>query len=198
MGTTRQTSNGELQRLIEMPRNPKPARLAIRIENGRRMWVIRDGQNYCRTGLPEGDIDAAEAKLLAYIVERYGEANPAPISLGTVYYISVAGSDTYPIKIGWTNGPVAERLAALQCGNPNLLTCLASEVGKRDLELERHDQFHWSIYRGEWYERTEAVMAHISRLTADVHFHTDADVSERNAQLWGSINGIEREQDQPN
>ena len=181
-----------------MPRNPKPARLAIRIENGCRMWVIRDGQNYCRTGMPESNRDEAEAKLAAYVMGKYGMDAPTPASLGTVYYISVAGSDTYPVKIGWTNGPVATRLGDLQCGNPNLLTCLASETGTRDMELKRHDQFRWSVYRGEWYERTDAVMTHVASLQADVHFHEDAGISERSAQLWGTINGIESERNGAN
>lgn len=180
-----------------MPRPAKPARLAVRMENGRRMWVIRDGQNYCRTGCLEVDLPAAEAKLLAYIVARYGTDFP-PTTIGIVYYITVAGSDTYPIKIGYTDGPIIERLVGLQCGNPNLLVCVASEPGTRDLESQRHDQFRWSAYRGEWYERTPAVMGHIATLTADVHFHQDQDVIERNAHLCSSSPVTEREREQPN
>jgi integrase len=51
-----------------MPRKRKPPRLDLRTEDdGRRVWVIRDGQVYRRTGCAERETEAAERALKDYI-----------------------------------------------------------------------------------------------------------------------------------
>lgn len=53
-----------------MPRPRKPPRLEIRTENGRRIWVIRDGQRYHRTGCVEDQIADAEQSLREYLAHK--------------------------------------------------------------------------------------------------------------------------------
>ena len=54
-----------------MPRRKKPPRLEIRTEpDGRRVWVIRDGQRYRRTGCSEEEAGQAEERLRDYLAEK--------------------------------------------------------------------------------------------------------------------------------
>jgi hypothetical protein len=58
-----------------MPRSRKPPRLAIRKERQpdgtiRRLWVIRDGQRYVRTGCTEDQIGDAGQSLQEYLAHK--------------------------------------------------------------------------------------------------------------------------------
>lgn len=54
-----------------MPRPKKPPRLEIRSEGGKRVWVIRDGQRYKRTGCAEDNASGAHQALARYLTERF-------------------------------------------------------------------------------------------------------------------------------
>jgi len=59
-----------------MPRPRKPPRLEIREErDGRRTWVIRDGQRYHRTGCLEDQIADAEQSLCEYLAHKSTRPN---------------------------------------------------------------------------------------------------------------------------
>jgi integrase len=55
-----------------MPRARKPPRLEIRVEaDGRRTWIIRDGQRYQRTGCLEAETERANDALRRYLSDSY-------------------------------------------------------------------------------------------------------------------------------
>lgn len=69
--------------------------------------------------------------------------------MGVIYFIR-AGSGA--VKIGWTGGDVAARLADLQVGNAATLRCIASAKGTRDDEYDVHKLFRLCRIRGEWFD----------------------------------------------
>lgn len=81
------------------------------------------------------------------------EYRPPPLEPGgpgTVYLLD----DGDAFKIGFTNGYVAARVAALQTGNPRLIRTVA-EVGSagEGVEAHLHAEFGRWNRRGEWFER---------------------------------------------
>lgn len=73
-----------------------------------------------------------------------------------VYFIQ--DSVSLDIKIGFTEGPVAERLAALQTGNPHRLVLLAERLGGREEEKMLHTLCKGSRLVGEWFRPTAEVI----------------------------------------
>jgi hypothetical protein len=73
-----------------------------------------------------------------------------------VYLIHMSDTDFY--KVGYTGGPVEERLATLQTGNPLHLTVLAV-LGEGTLADEQQIHTRLSAYRtsggDEWFKLTE-------------------------------------------
>jgi integrase len=60
-----------------MPRRRLPPRLYV--DKKRRQWVIRDGQNFIRTGCADSETAKAERVLAEYIAQKYQpERSPAP------------------------------------------------------------------------------------------------------------------------
>lgn len=71
-----------------MPRHRKPPRLEIRAENGKRLWVIRDGQRYKRTGCLESEAERAAEVFALYVAGRHrpqtGFSRAAEIKLADI------------------------------------------------------------------------------------------------------------------
>jgi hypothetical protein len=134
----------------------------LREEHGKKRWVILDAGKSFRTGFTEEEIVSAEERLAQYVQGSY--TPPRRSQQALVYYVTAAASDDYPIKIGFTALSMSRRLAQFQAGNPNILTCLATEVGSQAVELERHARFRHLHVRGEWFRREPALMAFISTL----------------------------------
>ena len=55
------------------------------------------------------------------------------------------------IKIGYTSGPLRDRLKQFETGNPNRLDLLLILDGGYELEKKLHDRFHEFHERGEWF-----------------------------------------------
>lgn len=146
-----------------MPRTRKPPRLFLRNENGRRTWVILDYGRSIRTGFREDQENEAKERLTEYLS---GDFVPSGLGSALVYYVTAAGSDDYPVKIGFTALSMSKRLRQFQQGNPNALVCLATELGSFELERERHKRF-WHLHlRSEWFRRDPLLMDFISSLRA--------------------------------
>jgi hypothetical protein len=88
-----------------------------------------------------------------------------------IYFISAEYDETYPIKIGFTamDDPWV-RLSAVQVGNPHKLMILAVSGGDGDLdeELNLHHKFAADRLEGEWFQRSDELMAEIARLSVDI------------------------------
>lgn len=89
---------------------------------------------------------------------------PAPRLESLVYFI---GGLEGPVKIGLTND-AWRRLSILQTGNAVRLYILATVAGSRAEELEYHLRFARSRIRGEWFHRTDALMAEIRHINPEV------------------------------
>lgn len=89
-----------------------------------------------------------------------------PGGAGSVYVVE----DGIGVKIGHTMGPVAVRVAALQTGNPRLISTIAtvSDVGYA-VEAHLHNAFAQWAMQGEWFDRN--------------HLMADA----REAKGWGHL-----------
>lgn len=70
-----------------------------------------------------------------------------------IYFIQ-QGCDG-PIKIGYSNNNVYERLISLQIGNPNELKLIEEIPGTRRVEKKLHKRFSNERIRGEWFEYSE-------------------------------------------
>jgi len=91
--------------------------------------------------------DYVEARRFAvtYVLPAVG-----PPGTGTVYFLD----DGMGVKIGFTSGPVAKRIAALQTGNPRPIRPIAEIGGStQHLEDELHTRFKEHNISGEWYDR---------------------------------------------
>lgn len=150
-----------------MPRQAKGARLYLRKErDGSKTWIIRDRFGDTRTGFDESKIAEAEAKLSAYLSGKFKPNRGKPT--GAIYFVTCLSSPKYPIKIGWTYTPVEGRVAQLQCGNPNLLTTVATLVGTQEDERKLHLYFAHLHVRGEWFLRGADLLDYIGGLPGDV------------------------------
>lgn len=111
---------------------------------------------------------------LAHLVERYSKVQnalfdlvePSPLAGTWVYVIGAEGSSV--VKIGKA-GDLTERLAAIQTGNPELLTVRWAVAGGRSLEADLHETFKPLRLVGEWFDfgeldPVEQVHAAVKRL----------------------------------
>ncbi len=69
---------------------------------------------------------------------RDGTGHVAEGARRTLIYAIRAADGTGPVKIGYTNGPVRERLKALQSGSPVVLACIALTDGSMADEQSLH------------------------------------------------------------
>jgi hypothetical protein len=80
-----------------------------------------------------------------------------------VYFV---GGESGPVKIGWTQQPIKDRLKCIQNGSPVKLHVLATANRHRIAEKWYHRQFASSRLHGEWFDRTPELLAEIERLNA--------------------------------
>lgn len=80
----------------------------------------------------------------------------------TVYF--VRSGDTGPIKIGYTERPIGQRLADLQTGCPTKLSVLKTVAAQKEHEIELHRRFYASRLHGEWFEATHELLAYIESI----------------------------------
>lgn len=76
-----------------------------------------------------------------------------------IYFVEAGESG--PIKIGYTKMYVVDRLMFLQVGNPMPLRLLAYTAGTRAEERRLHDKFSAHRMRGEWFQRSDEILAHL-------------------------------------
>lgn len=112
------------------------------LDPNRRTWIIRDGQEFVRTGLAEADRERAEEALQRYLV---GEM---PTTQGEkVYFIRAHNR----VKIG-RSLDVKQRFDALQSMSPIKLKLLWAQPGGAETEIAYHRQFSECRLHGEWFE----------------------------------------------
>lgn len=86
---------------------------------------------------------------------------PAPPAGHIVYFV---GGEQGPVKIGFTQQPIKERLKCIQNGSPVKLHVLAIQPARRQREGWYHRQFAAYRLHGEWFERAPEILAEIERL----------------------------------
>lgn len=89
---------------------------------------------------------------------------PSGGSLGkttpVIYFLQASKSKL--VKIGFTEGPVWNRICALQIGSPEKLILLGTMPGTRWAELQLHRQFADCSEAGEWFRSEPPLMEFIS------------------------------------
>jgi hypothetical protein len=150
-----------------MPRPAKGPRLYLRKESdGTKKWIIRDRNRDTRTGFSEHQRDEAAHILDQYLAGKFRPKRSKPT--GTIYFVTCLSSANYPIKIGWTLLSAEGRLMQLQCGNPNLMTMVATLVGTQEDERKLHFYFAHLHVRGEWFMRGADLLDYIGGLPGQV------------------------------
>lgn len=112
---------------------------------------------YCPS---EDDMRAAAAVELTAALYLLRPPPPAPEG-HIVYFV---GGETGPVKIGFTQQPIKERLKCIQNGSPVKLHVLALRKDGRAREAVYHRQFAAHRLHGEWFERCPEIEEEIRRL----------------------------------
>lgn len=160
-----------------MPRQSKGPRLYLRKErDGSKRWIIRDKIGDTRTGFSEDQSAQAEAQLQAYIAGKFKPKRSKPV--GFIYFVTCFSSPNYPIKIGWTFTPMETRLAQLQCGNPNMISVVATLVGTQEDERKLHLYFAHLHVRGEWFLRGADLLDYIGGIPGQVETYGSEEFEE--------------------
>jgi len=76
-----------------------------------------------------------------------------------IYFIQE--NTSFLIKIGYTNGDGANRIKALQTGNPNTLTVLAEIPGTMEEEKQLHARFAADRVAGEWFKPSPGLLRYL-------------------------------------
>jgi hypothetical protein len=92
-------------------------------------------------------------------LKRKAYADKRASATKVVYFIQ--SKSTGEIKIGWTGGPVSDRVTMLQVGNPSELVLLATMPGGPNRERYVHNKFRDLKVRGEWYVPAPTLMEFI-------------------------------------
>lgn len=88
-------------------------------------------------------------------------------SEGPVVYFIQAG-ESGPIKIGFTERPVAHRLSNLQTASADELRALVCVSGTRQHESDLHFRFRDHHIRGEWFKPAADLLEYIASLREEV------------------------------
>lgn len=91
-----------------------------------------------------------------------------PIKAPPGHLVYFVGGKEGPVKIGFTQQPIKERLKCIQNGSPVKLFVLATQAAPRAKERLYHKQFAAFRLHGEWFERAPEIQAVIERLNAKV------------------------------
>src|ERR1017187_3840800 len=78
---------------------------------------------------------------------------------GSIYFLQVDGDG--PIKIGFTDGLVSSRVAAIQQASPYVLHWIGYFQGIKAEEAAAHNLLHGSRLRNEWFHPTLEVRSFI-------------------------------------
>lgn len=149
-----------------MARKPKSPRIFLRSrKDGPSVWTIRHGYRMISTGFGEDEKDKAMSVLEDYAAnlsltpdpEFYYQVNASP---GFVYFLSCEWPD-FPIKIGWASD-VALRVRKLQGAMPYKITVLGMFPGTIDDERRLHIGYAEYRLEGEWFSRSDKLMALVS------------------------------------
>lgn len=126
------------------------------------------------TGGEPGANELASADHLRTIAEDWSDVfaaldwgpdtSPAKVRIPKGHMVYFVGGETGPIKIGFTQQPMKERLKCIQNGSPIKLHVLATLNATRINEKFYHRRFAQSRLHGEWFERTPEILAEIDRL----------------------------------
>jgi hypothetical protein len=138
-----------------LPRRKLPPRLYL--DQGRKQWIIRDGDRRIRTGLAELERVAAERQLTDYLVKTV-EVRKRP---SFVYFIECGDY----IKIGYATS-IRARLCSLTTSTPYPLNVLATIDGDKHTEAILHARFADAFHRGEWFRKTPELLALIDQINS--------------------------------
>ncbi|WP_156884283.1 GIY-YIG nuclease family protein [Sphingomonas sp. gentR] len=94
--------------------------------------------------------------------ERVNRWSLKPSSVCKLYFISAHPDDLQdaPIKIGISYHPEA-RLSEMQAGSPVRLVLLGVRSGTKKAERKHHETFAADRLHGEWFKRSEPLLAMI-------------------------------------
>ena len=102
-----------------------------------------------------------------------------------VYFVGQA--EAGPVKIGFTT-ELPNRLRGLQNSCPVPIKLLAAVHGDRARELEYHRQFKADRLHGEWFTRSEAIIAELVEIRwvkpLVENIHRFAERNERRRRIW--------------
>lgn len=137
-----------------MPRTSLGPRLWF--DPGRQNWVIRDGRKFIRTGA--AGWQGAQQQFREYLKGRPNNQPLAAPIIGFVYFLT-AEAPGFPIKIGFTRKPGNMRSKGVQTGCPYRLVVLGTFAGGYSDENKLHRQFAGQRLEGEWFARSDELMA---------------------------------------
>lgn len=93
------------------------------------------------------------------------QSRPVPIKAPPGHIVYFVGGIEGPVKIGFTQQPIKERLKCIQNGSPVKLYVLATLPAPRAKEKRYHRQFAAHRLHGEWFERVPEIVEEIERLS---------------------------------
>lgn len=129
------------------------------LDPNRRVWVLRCGPKFMRTGFQEHQEEAARAVLTRFINKKN------PLRQRTIYFVTCDVTE-FPIKIGMSSD-LAERMRDIRTSLPYEPVLLASFAGTSRNESAIHKQFEQLRIRGEWFRRDPALLAYIEGIGAN-------------------------------
>lgn len=117
---------------------------ACRFLPGGTEWTLRAAHH-------EGKLDLYRVGKFTYVKARDVPplAQYLPDAIGRVYVVGYAGF----IKIGFTSGPVENRIRTLQTACPEVLKVYGESHGTPELERQLHKRFATHRLEGEWFRR---------------------------------------------
>lgn len=161
-----------IKRERAMPRKQSEPRLYL--DRTRGTWVVRYRGMFHRTQYSENQRAEAEDYLKRLLTspqwtQLRAKATPQGMRIGkraarsgVLYFVSKVGCDTYPIKVGFCASDVDRRLIDIQTGNPERLEVVAACSATFGNEMLVHQLLAESRISGEWFNRTDAVMAAVN------------------------------------
>lgn len=85
-------------------------------------------------------------------------------SKSCVYFVQAGESG--PIKIGFTEKSLSNRIRSLQTGCPEVIRVLGTISGQRETELKLHSRFKQHRKQGEWFDPHPEILEYIQCTTS--------------------------------